>query len=1526
MPPGTARDAAWSQCGQEAAKRRLQCCWMTQMQMYRCKRQCWAHVEVCAHPPGCRPCSAALHALCSAMGRRKASAAIKKSGAAGNSKKGNIEEVRALVAAKKAAAADKAAAAAPPAAATAATAAAAPRTRKRDAPPAAAAANAAPAAANAAPGPAAAAAAPAGAGSGDKQGGLDLFAQCPPEEPEAPRLISAGYDLSRWTGKTPQNFLFDYCRKQGMFKPNLNVSDRHGGVVCSISIGREDKKEGKPKHRRFSDKRVYASAVEARNFTAVYVLHQLCFDKPMHMLIPPGYRDYWQDLEEIRKQKAANSKHGAWSVPLDPFEDPRKIQEAAKAAKPKPKQKKKREVQTVRMSEKCREMVERAIHGIISRRNDGAKQGSSSASVQDSLVDSLVCSGFREDHVREAALYANTKPELLDWLCLHVPEGDLPPRYRPKPVELSAAKHDAASLAREYKARRLVSIGFNHDDCIAALVKCNEDELAALEHLVDQLAGLSSPTHSADEAATAHDDWVEEMESLEAIFGKSCKRTALDGGVLLKITVDCPGVPGKTHLEFYRHNNSSYPTGPALGIVRNADLPSYIILSAIAQLRHYAVEIAGDPAGYSLVHWIQENLPQIILEPPPLVSLKLHHQAPSTPRANEESAGADDSDQGRDSTREARSKGTGKGTGKGKDFAAKGQRKRAPRDALAPTPLVLDKKECAALLERERRNRQHGKVQQMIKTRQKLPAHGFREQILKAVTENQVVVVCGETGCGKTTQVPQFVLEDMIEREQGTLCNMICTQPRRLSALAVAQRVSAERGEPTGNTVGYSIRLETKRSEATQLLFCTTGILLRQMQHNPDLIGVSHVFIDEVHERSIDSDVLLALIKLVLEKRKDLKLVLMSATLDSARFSSYFRGAPVIEIPGFTHPVKDVYLDDLAALIELEAPRSRGRKANKSKTPMPALESKVAVPAAVPKKRAAQDELDDWEELLDDDAQDPGSKEVDTLATHPESEEQVKLREAAEEINYTWIAQLVQYISKTEDEGAVLIFLPGIAEIRKCINALRSLRVEETLDLLPLHSSLSADEQNAIFRHARPGHRKIIAATNIAETSITVDDVTIVIDCGRMKEMQYDSKASMSQLVETWVSKASAKQRRGRAGRVRPGVCYKMYTRHKALQLADQQIPEILRVPIEQLCLRIKAMGDIELSSFLGQLLDCPSSQSVSSALTALQDLRALTKKDEITPLGRHLAEIPTDVRIGKFLIFGCILQCLDPILTIAACLSVRSPFVAPFDKRDEANAKRKQFALAKSDLLTFVQAFNAWHKLKTQGKGAQYQFCEDNFLSFLTLSQISELRWQYYDVLVDMGFAQRMHESQLVIGGDQLNSNSQNPKILKAALCAGLYPNVVRIQHPETTYIQMEHGAIADETKSAGIKFFPREPGRVFLHPSSILFSEGKYEDLHLLYHEKVQTSKVFIRECTMVAPYPLLLFGGDVAVDHERQLVTVDKWLSFEAPARVAVLVNELRDALEEVLQHKIVDPRADIAGSVTEAMITLIKTDGF
>ncbi|GAB1597821.1 ATP-dependent RNA helicase DHX29-like [Argonauta hians] len=784
------------------------------------------------------------------------------------------------------------------------------------------------------------------------------------------------------------------------------------------------------------------------------------------------------------------------------------------------------------------------------------------------------------------------------------------------------------------------------------------------------------------------------------------------------------------------------------------------------------------------------------------------------------------------------------------------------------------------------------KYNEILEQRQSLPVFAYKGEILAQIDRSKVVVIAGETGSGKSTQIPHFLLEDRILC--GEYCNILCTEPRRISAVSLANRVSEELGDnPPGSAdsfCGYRIRFESRCSPATCLAYCTTGVVLRQLHSDPTFKNVTHIIVDEVHERTVQSDFLLIILKRLLANRDDLKVILMSATIDCNRISDYFNHCPIIKIPGRTFPVDIFYLEDVIEMndyvLEEDSPYC---------IPVSMLRDEQKTSVEVTGAGGIKHKSDVYwskEDIIDTSGLDRDKYSKRTRLT--------VTRMKPHKINLELILHLLNYITDSGEiaDGAILIFLPGLANIQELYELLQSDRKfanPRQFKVLALHSVLSSEDQSAAFVSPPKGIRKIVLSTNIAETGVTIPDVVYVIDAGKVKENRYVESSRMNALEEVFVSKASAKQRSGRAGRVRNGICYRLYTKDNYLKFREFTVPELLRVALEELCLHIMKCNLGKPEEFLRLALDPPQSQSVSRAMIVLDEVGAC--EDELlTPLGYHLAALPVHVSIGKMLIFGAMFGCLEPAAVIAAAMSGKSPFVVPLEKKSEANMAKQNLAIACSDHLTIYNAYSRWKTACKAGFQAENAFCMQNYLKRKSLIEIEKVKTDLIKLIKSIGFLSSRDE-KLLTNPNSVEAIHLNPKscaVIKAVIVAGLYPNVTKVCSAK------------DPDGTSRICGATTPQGHAYIHPSSVnrtLQAQG-----YAIYQEKVKLSQVYLRDCTLISPFPLLLFGHNVVVQHIQQTVSIDKWIIFKSRARTAVIFKELRNLLNELLKQKLDDPKAD------------------
>lgn len=614
-----------------------------------------------------------------------------------------------------------------------------------------------------------------------------------------------------------------------------------------------------------------------------------------------------------------------------------------------------------------------------------------------------------------------------------------------------------------------------------------------------------------------------------------------------------------------------------------------------------------------------------------------------------------------------------------------------------------------------------------------LPIYACKRHLLKLVQENQIVVVVGQTGSGKTTQMTQYMLEGGYGK-RGVIC---CTQPRRVAAMSVAKRVAEEQDCELGTRVGYSIRFEDVTSKETLIKYCTDGVLLRESINDPDLEKYSVVIMDEAHERSLNTDVLFGILRGVVQRRNDFKLIVTSATMDAEKFSTFFGQCPVFVIPGRTFEVDVLFA-----------------------------------------KTTAQDYVE------------AAVKQI--LAIHLQS-----------------------------PPGDILVFMTGQEDI-EAVCFITQERLDEMenappLALLPIYSQLPSELQARIFQSAPNGARKCIIATNIAETSLTVDGIYYVIDSGYCKMKVYNPKIGMDALQVTPISQANAGQRAGRAGRTGPGQCYRLYTEAAYnRELMPMTIPEIQRSNLANVVLLLKSLGVKNLLDF--HFMDPPPHETITSSLYQLWVLGALDNFGELTDCGRQLVEFPLDPPMSKMLVASGDFGCSQEVLTVVSMLSVPNVFYRPPDKAAEADARREKFCVPESDHLTLLNTFLQW---KMNGYSAVW--CRDHFLNIKALKKVKEIRAQLADIMEKVGVP------SVSCGTDW--------DVVRKCIVAAYFMKAGKLRGIGE-YANLRTGLACN------------------LHPSSALTGMGTTPE-YVVYHELVFTSKSYMRTVTAVDPLWLAELG---------------------------------------------------------------------
>lgn len=620
--------------------------------------------------------------------------------------------------------------------------------------------------------------------------------------------------------------------------------------------------------------------------------------------------------------------------------------------------------------------------------------------------------------------------------------------------------------------------------------------------------------------------------------------------------------------------------------------------------------------------------------------------------------------------------------------------------------------------------------------RKSLPVYKLRDDFLEAIDKNQVLIVVGETGSGKTTQLPQYLYEAGYTKASGGKIQKVgCTQPRRVAATSVSSRVADEVGCRLGDEVGYSVRFENVLSSKTQIKYLTDGMLLREFLSDPLLTGYSALMIDEAHERTVSTEIVLTLLKDIIKERLDLRIIVASATINAEKFANYFNDAPIFKIPGRRFPVDICY------------------------------------------------------------------------TKHPEA-------------NYIQaaITTVFQIHMKQETPGDILVFLTGQDEIETMAETLNE-ACENLGDLIkrlivaPIYANMPPAMQARIFEPTPPDSRKVVLATNIAETSITIDGIKYVVDPGYVKENVFNPTTGMESLVVVPCSRASADQRAGRAGRVGPGKCYRLFTKWSFYnELMANPTPEILRVNLGTVVLLLLSMGITDLVHF--DFMDPPSTQTLMRSLELLYSLGALNVQGQLTETGRKMAEFPMDPMFCKCLLTSSQYGVTYEILSILAMLSESSNlFYRPKDKKEQADKRKLSFAHELGDHLTLLNIWKQWAET-----GFSNIWCEDNFLQYRTLKRIKEVRAQLEQLCQKVGL-------QVEKTGD----NNQKLVKIQKSLFSGFFPNVAKLSKLGSSYVLIKRN----------------QP--VHIHPSSGLFPV-KPPPKFVMYHELVLTSKEYMRNCMVI------------------------------------------------------------------------------
>ncbi len=766
-----------------------------------------------------------------------------------------------------------------------------------------------------------------------------------------------------------------------------------------------------------------------------------------------------------------------------------------------------------------------------------------------------------------------------------------------------------------------------------------------------------------------------------------------------------------------------------------------------------------------------------------------------------------------------------------------------------------------------------------------LPITARKDEIVAAIRAHQVVVIAGETGSGKTTQIPKMCLEAGL----GIEAKIGCTQPRRVAALSISQRIAEELNVRWGREVGCKIRFDDHSSSETYLKLMTDGILLAETQGDPLLSDYNALIIDEAHERSLNIDFLLGYLKGLLARRPDLKLVVTSATIDTQAFSRHFGDAPIIEVSGRMFPVDVIYAPydhepdseewdnvgqaaSLPGRLELARPLPRGEGDGDDAQRLHRSQALIQSDADQSSSVLSVDEpaASALPTLLGGDGRGeggiPARSAISSETLQLTASIRAALRAGSGELTYVDAAvRAAETILYESSFGDVLIFMPGERDIRETSDQLEG-RFGREAEIVPLYGRLSSGDQQRVF--APSSRRKFVIATNIAETSLTIPGIRYVVDAGLARISRYAPRTRTKRLPVEPVSQSSANQRKGRAGRVQDGVCVRLYSEEDFRARPPFTQPEIQRANLAEVILRMKAfrLGDIETFAFVQP----PSPAAIEAGYGLLQELGALDAGRDLTPLGRDLARLPIDPTLGRMLLQAQSEHATRELLIIAAGLSIQDPRERPLDQREAADTAHRRFVHPQSDFLTLLNVWNAvhdqWEALRSQG--ARRKFCKQHFLSYLRMREWQDLHSQLEGALENLGvFQDGEGRAPETAGGRPPRTEEQFYQAIHRSILAGLLGHLATREE-------------RNQYRAGGNR-------QVMIFPGSALFERGERPARHrtgkpeknpapkpksnqpewLVAGELVETSQLYARTVAGIDPHWIVQLAPHLCqVTHQR------------------------------------------------------------